>query len=797
MEEKKLKRRTSKSRFTRQKRTLEILIDNDESIDEIRVEFEKLEVAFNGLQDRHDEYCETIGNAEDYDKEEEYIQSCVDEFLAIKAKFKSALKKNPPATPQQEQVPGPSNQSLSASPVNPPSPMLSNPVSDPNDIQHASSQPLTVPVNHHIKLKPMVEKPKLPVFSGDVRDYLTFRDDFRHMIDPIYEERDAVSILRTSLSGRPLELLKGIGTDYAACWQYLNMYYGEARLISDAVTQDISKFRCLKEGEDSRFCEFAQLIRRCFNILKQVGKEADMNNNHMLAIIEMKLTVEDRKVYSRILQQKGEEASLVGLLSFLEVEMKTRIRATASVRSSSTQSHAKVNIGNQRFSPATNNQRSSSWKRCWGCDSIDHWPDQCTVIQGMNVTARTKKAKDVHACFSCLKKAGKDHNMRSCNRRRKCGRDNCPQYHHILLHPSNNGNVANVASEANNVTLPIIKVGLGSTDKNIAGNVMLDSGANVTLIRQAVAEELNLKGSIDIGTLGGDIQAHQTKVFKLTILANQQEHTVSAIGVPEIANVQKLNMGVLKKLERVLGCTLSRGDGPVDVLIGVDYPFMHSGETRQVDGYLARKSPLGWVTFGSSAVERGHPTVLHVNVTENTDLTKFWSTEEMGVKLSHCSCSSMSSDGLRLSPSERSQFNQIWESCEKVKDKWQIPYPWKKNPVTLIDNKILAERLLTSTENRLMKNPEHMKGYQQQMEEMLELGFSRKLSEQEIKEYCGPVCYLPHHAVIRPEKKSTPVRIVFNSSAKFHGQSLNEFWEKGPDLLCLASCLDSGNKKLP
>ena len=43
--------------------------------------------------------------------------------------------------------------------------------------------------------------------------------------------------------------------------------------------------------------------------------------------------------------------------------------------------------------------------------------------------------------------------------------------------------------------------------------------------------------------------------------------------------------------------------------------------------------------------------------------------------------------------------------------------------------------------------------------------------------------YISHHAVIRPEKKSTPVRIVFNSSATYQGSRLNDYWKKGPDLL--------------
>ena len=42
---------------------------------------------------------------------------------------------------------------------------------------------------------------------------------------------------------------------------------------------------------------------------------------------------------------------------------------------------------------------------------------------------------------------------------------------------------------------------------------------------------------------------------------------------------------------------------------------------------------------------------------------------------------------------------------------------------------------------------------------------------------------MAHHAVVRPEKKTTPIRIVFNSSASFNGHTLNDYWFKGPDLL--------------
>ena len=46
-----------------------------------------------------------------------------------------------------------------------------------------------------------VEKPKMPRFSGDVRDYVIFRADFRHVVDSRFSKKDAISLLRTSLSG--------------------------------------------------------------------------------------------------------------------------------------------------------------------------------------------------------------------------------------------------------------------------------------------------------------------------------------------------------------------------------------------------------------------------------------------------------------------------------------------------------------------------------------------------------------------------------------------------------------------
>ena len=75
------------------------------------------------------------------------------------------------------------------------------------------------------------------------------------------------------------------------------------------------------------------------------------------------------------------------------------------------------------------------------------------------------------------------------------------------------------------------------------------------------------------------------------------------------------------------------------------------------------------------------------------------------------------------------------------------------------------------------------RNFNMHVKELEEMKFSRKLTEKEKSEWKDPVHYVVHHAVLRPEKKSTPIRIVLNISASVKLHMLNDYWFKGPDLL--------------
>ncbi|XP_075151048.1 uncharacterized protein LOC142225157 [Haematobia irritans] len=89
--------------------------------------------------------------------------------------------------------------------------------------------------------------------------------------------------------------------------------------------------------------------------------------------------------------------------------------------------------------------------------------------------------------------------------------------------------------------------------------------------------------------------------------------------------------------------------------------------------------------------------------------------------------------------------------------------------------------LLAQHTRKLMKTPDIKAQYDQTILEYVELGHMRKISHQEIAK--TPNYYLPHHAVIKPDRLTTKLRVVFNASCpSSNKRSLNDNLFAGPIL---------------
>ena len=760
MEVVKNKRRYAKTLFTRHANTLSKKIHDKRSVEEIRASFEVVKQSYAELLSYQESFCQHLTD-EEYDIEIHYIDEPESLFGDSEYQFYDYINKNVVKV----------------------------------------HKPDTVIAKSALKL----EKPKLPKFSGDVRDYINFRSDFKHFVGDKYSERDSIIVLKSCLYGKPLDLIKGIGSSYDDVWELLDSMYGQPRIIADAIMADVSKFKALKQEEDGRFCELVQLLLRCRVTLKEVNRINDLNNTHMIAIIEQKLCHDDSMLWSRYLEKESLEPDIDNLLAWMSAEMRIRVRVSAAIRapvrhaSTSGGASKSVNVVTQASKPTSG---STFRSKCWICDTNDHWTDQCKTFLDNSVADRYKLCKKNNVCFSCLKKAGKEHNVGTCLKRKQCSKffhgEQCKLFHHELLHGETNSKpspsppvtppshsmppnpaLVSVCTTRDHCLLPTLVADVFCNNMSHSANILLDGGAQISLITEAVAERLKLKGkpvNVTLSKVGGEKEVVATKMYKVQVQGENATYMISAVAIPCINNdSEPVNLSVVKDK---FGIQVNRRNGPIDILIGVNHPNLHTGESKVSGNLVARHTPLGWVVFGTTGHQKStNSCVFNVAVAE-VDLSDFWTTESMGVAVKPCIC-----DVDKLSPKERQEADVINNSCEKVDQQWMVPYPWAKDPSSLPDNRLQAESKLRATERRLLKTPEHASLYNKQITEMVAMGFARKLSSEEASAYDGPVHYISHHEVLRPEKKSTPIRIVFNSSSNYNGHILNEYWMKGADLL--------------
>lgn len=107
---------------------------------------------------------------------------------------------------------------------------------------------------------------------------------------------------------------------------------------------------------------------------------------------------------------------------------------------------------------------------------------------------------------------------------------------------------------------------------------------------------------------------------------------------------------------------------------------------------------------------------------------------------------------------------------------------WREENPSLPNNYDMAKRRLQSLEKKFANNPEIKERYAKSIEDDIEKGYVKKLSKDEVQCDSSVVWYLPHRFVINP-KKPDRLRRVYDASAKFMGQSLNDKIYTGPDLL--------------
>ena len=480
--------------------------------------------------------------------------------------------------------------------------------------------------------------------------------------------------------------------------------------------------------------------------------------------------------------------------------------------------HTMMNIANNnqaRGKPyGTGPGRKFNARGCWYHNNPSHDISQCETFSKLDDASKMESLKRAGACFICLEPY---HMSRDCHKKIYCNvkinnTDTCGKLHHPVLHSCFFKEFQTIKASNNllnreGVLLTVGKVRSGSHTLS----TFFDCGSNLTMITHKAARKLGLKGkeiSMSLTKVGNQTERIDTWTYTVPLIDTEgTQCTVEAVGFEKITSeIGEVNITDIASKLGVDPQEIDRPNGEVDMLIGTDYCTLLPMVAKTVGSLQLMKGRFGFCVRGDQGLidDGGNGSTVFVHHVQGTRIDdfiikptvemhkaieQFFVTEDLGVscspKCGSCRCVKCSLKG-HLTIKEEREVNLIENGLtyDKERKRWIAEYPWIRDPNVLQNNYSMAYARLMSTERRLNKmDCTHAQKYCEQIQDMIDRGVARKLTKEEMLNYEGPVLYLPHHEVHKPESRSTPLRIVFNSSASYMGSSLNDFLAKGPDCL--------------
>ena len=137
-------------------------------------------------------------------------------------------------------------------------------------------------------------------------------------------------------------------------------------------------------------------------------------------------------------------------------------------------------------------------------------------------------------------------------------------------------------------------------------------------------------------------------------------------------------------------------------------------------------------------------------------------------------------DTIGIAENETSVYDEFKDQIKLENGRYTVKLPFKENHPEIPDNYNLCHGRLIKLKQRLDKNSSLKQAYGEIIAEQIKCGIIEECKEEG---KIGAVTYLPHREVIKNDRATTKVRVVFDASAKNgNNASLNEILYKGPSL---------------
>ena len=677
-------------------------------------------------------------------------------------------------------------------------------------------------------------KPAMPKFRGEKTQFADWWEHFElfvHQTD--IPTRFKMVMLKNSLTDGPAELVKRLGysdSQYELAVRKLKARYGGEKRLLQRHMDAIIAVQLLREDDLPGLESFSNSLQDIVAKLIDAGREDEVHGPSSLYTLAMQRLPDTLLVgYEMDRIKKGQEGlsclsewlseQVIIRLEIAELkdslkknvrrprqEMPSRFKATSREPSRAHQSsvHAtEAQTVTPRVQPV---QRSAapptSEITCAVCQE-EHRTIGCPKWQKATVQDRWDMAKKYKICFRCLLTG---HQGRNCRSTKKCGVNGCDKTHHRGLHPTTRpaapqaqksyGTTERTSSSfgIENGNVITSKVALRLTPVLITGNdgvprkvhAFLDDGSDSTYIRASLAKELGLI-----------VEDKPLTVATLTSKGTRVESGLVQIAIESLDGTicRKIGARTLERLcedlrspdwtklktrwPHLVGIDFPALEGrrSVDLLIGSDHPELTLALEEKVGKPgepVARRTPLGWTCVGSF----GPPTDCGVvsyaqaycsGIRMDEELKKLWDSDVLEPQ--------PKSD--LNTPDEKLALEKAEGSMKCLDERYEVGIPWKKEAPSLPDNKDSAEKRLHNLEKSLKRKPEVAERYREVFADNLSKGYIEEVTPERLPNLGW---YLPHFGVVREDRQTTKVRVVYDAAAKYRGKCLNDEMFAGPKL---------------
>ena len=717
-----------------------------------------------------------------------------------------------------------------------------------DELDEFSVRPQSRPTPHRYcsfsALERSLPKFDLGKFGGSPLDWPLWIGRFKSIVhdQPFLNDNQRLTYLQNAVTGAAkseIQFLGEDGSNYILALRMLKTRFADSGKIVRAAIVTLKNTPSPHLRDHAGLAKLHQTLRATISTLHRQRFIADLLSETNLSIAVEKLPdVLASKWAMEVQRHEGQgRPNLFDLDRWLSEHVRARqhleqqepakpplnnkrdpLKREPNLRNSTLHVSGNTPLGNN---PVERKRPKSTVCPC--CDEA-HPPYRCEKFKSKSARERFEIVKDMQLCLNCLKGG---HQVRECPCKDHCRVTGCKKHHHTLLHfedvnderqptqdpqpnprkgsDSEPGASSYVAATNSlrimdrSVYFQVVPVQIQGKDGVAPINTfaILDDGSSDTLIRQDIADQLQLEGPEQLLSLGNveyDGSPRRSRVVNLVVTPTGKQAVNKPVPIHGAWTVPRLNVPPVRLVRESIRSSwkhLQDLDIPavstkqIGLLIGVqvvEAMIQHEWRQGPKGQPYAVRTDFGWAVAGAAkgipTTRTDHGHVGHcvaVDSTLHSQVEEWWKTESFGTKFQK--------DNPRSAEDEKA-LERLENTTHFRTDlgHYETGLLWKDEDIKLPNNRILAERRLSSLERSLDKDKEKSKGYYETLETYIAKGYARKLSPAEAAHEPDNTWYLPHHAVTNPNKPGK-VRVVFDAAASHKGTSLNDRLVTGPDLL--------------